>query len=378
MAAAKLLEVGKEMALLSAVHKIIHKYAKLEPGRDAKPPGDGGASGDDDVGGAARKRRAAVGAAAMAVLTVTRWSEPSRRLLALFFMVRSADIFQGALANRAAIAAAFSVTAGELGRRWRDWPTAPTLHAQFISIMGNLSGVGHPNWIRLANDPRALRQSKGFSWAGNVNRALGYCLKVMTTAYSLQEAIKLVQHLIRKRRRRQSRDRSRSSSDSSEPPGTPTRPMSPAGIPDLLSHPTPQPAYRFDPVKFVTKITRTTSMYIFLSTWTVMLMVTKTLPSSSEAKYLSLKNLKGQLLMGPAFAIFALEPLSRGRLLAEYYITHTIYGVWTDLKLAGAASGAAVITGNLDRLLLPLSTYAAVSTTRHAALHNLLQWAETA
>lgn len=67
---------------------------------------------------------------AMSALTHKRWSEPNRRLVALALLVRSLGLFQDLAPSRArvAIAAAFALVSGELGRRWVVTTTLRTMY----------------------------------------------------------------------------------------------------------------------------------------------------------------------------------------------------------------------------------------------------------
>lgn len=362
----KLGEVGKEVAALSAAHGLMMRLTALHT---STSPGSSTETKNDDKE-TTRQRRARCAAVAIFLITATRWREESRRLLSLFLAVRSIDIFQGAFANKTAVLAAFMITAGTLGRRWRDWASPrAAAHGQFISIMGNLSGMPSSDWPDLANRPMELVKRPTFSWKSNFKNATRFCFSLMAAAYGLQEAIKLMQYLYSEGKRKLNARYA-----TKEPQSGRDGALSPGGIQDILDKPVVPIQYKFDPIKYVTKVVRTTSIYLFLSTWTVAVFTRGCVPNSSESPWFSMKNLIGQSVMS-MFGVFALEPLSRGRLLAEYYIVHTLYIIWSDIKNAALANGISAAR-HFDKLILPWSIYYAMTTDRHAALRSLLRSAE--
>jgi len=331
--AAKLVEVVKELALLTGLHAVIRKMGESVDKSDLTLEEQ-------------QKRRALASALAIAAITSTRWRESNRRLLAIFLLVRSYNIYRDSWANKNAIAITFCLTAGELGRRWMDWPNEKmaTLHHQFITVMGNLAGAG--DWTKLAQQP--VQMSKNWTLKHRFQVALNstkFTVPLLLTAYGLQEVIKACTHLYKARKKR--------IAIRSESPGH-------RGL-EFADR------YSFDAVKFAKKVVRTSAMYVFLGSYTVLLQTKGIVAGSHKDSFFSWRSLQSNILFF-SFGIFGLEPFSRGRILAEYYVAHLTYGLWSDAKRLFPG------IRNLDKLALSIAMATAVLSERHQSLSSHLAW----
>eukprot|EP00040_Diaphanoeca_grandis_P035639 m.224632 g.224632 ORF g.224632 m.224632 type:complete len:350 (-) comp33438_c4_seq1:106-1155(-) len=335
--ASKIVEVIKELTLITGVHAVVKRTMDTMETSELSIEQH-------------RRRRALAAALAIAALTSTRWRENNRRLLATFLVVRSYDIYRGTWANSKAIMFTFWLTAGEFGRRWMDWsnPKLESLHHQFVSVMGNLSGAG--DWKMLAEKP--LELSKNWTLKDRfavLVRATKFCVPLLVTAYGLQEVIKAITHVYQARKKRIAISR--------ESPGH-------RGL-EFADRP-----YVFKPVVFVSKVVRTSAMYMFLGSYTVLLQTKGIVKGSDKMPFLSVAALKSNILFF-TFGVFGLEPFSRGRILAEYYVAHMLYALWSDAKRVAPS-----MSRNFDKLGLAGAMAFAVLSERHESLNNHLIWAE--
>lgn len=180
----KLAEVAKEVGLLMSINSILLKTHTLATSADTS-----------DTKKERTTLHSTTAAMALFMLTASRWEESNRRLLALLFLVRSADMFQGAWASRTAISTAFVLTAGELGRRWRGWtsPTYASLHPQFVAVMANLSGTQAQTRVDLANKAELVGKSWTLlDWRRATASSATFAVSLMTSAYTLQAVIQYV------------------------------------------------------------------------------------------------------------------------------------------------------------------------------------------
>jgi hypothetical protein len=196
---------------------------------------------------------------AMSALTNNRWSEPNRRLVALALLVRTLGLFQNLEPSRArmAIAAAFALVTGELGRRYRGWPgPQPTLHPQFVTVMSRLSGMRDPRAFAL--DPVAVgrRYHTVAAWTDACVRSALFALPLMATAYGLQEVVHL---LVNAAKGRPKRVLSTLAAEDANGGGAAALDVVPPRQPSRLE-------------LYLTKVARTSGIYVYLGMYTVALM----------------------------------------------------------------------------------------------------------
>eukprot|EP00035_Acanthoeca_spectabilis_P018554 m.395428 g.395428 ORF g.395428 m.395428 type:complete len:350 (-) comp16770_c2_seq12:15903-16952(-) len=289
----------------------------------------------------------------MAALTRGRWSEPNRRLLALALFVRSLGLFQGLPEKdaRRAIAAAFVATAGDLGRRYRGWPfPRPTLHQQFITVMSRLSGTGDAE--RFAIDPVALGQKfvTLSDWGRATLKSAQFAVPLMGTAYGLQEVLNYIFR-----------------SGSQRPP--------PDARSDLARASSPTPKENESVLrKYFVKVGRTSTIYVYLGMWTIRLAFNGHMPAPHEAGFFTLHNLECTAWMA-MFTVFAYgEPVHRAAVLAEYYLTHWLFGLWSDGKYLAMDGVLPKWFLYADLVVLPFSAAIAFTCRPDRMPMGLLDW----
>ena len=117
---------------------------------------------------------------------------------------------------------------------------------------------------------------------------------------------------------------------------------------------------------------RTSALYTFLAVFTNLVLVKGLLPNAATSGFWRWRNLRGHLVMS-MFAVFGVEPISRGSVLAEYYLAHWAFGWLSSLKYA---TGGA--TAGIGRVLVPLAVFYGCLTPRHASFRKALEGGEKA
>ena len=268
-----------------------------------------------------------------------RWSEETCQLVAAALLARAAGLVRGS-PSRTALAAIFVVCASEAIPRFTGEPSASTMHPQFIATMAALTGVGgRRDVVAFRRAPRACAAEWARTGDARHTREAHATKSVLWSLRVLGPLVSLCYvpfHFL-----------GESCSHLDSPPLTYLRKYSfgalakcaaalagAGGVAGAAS------ALRSRAPAVASNVMRTTALYTLVSQY-------------CNAVYARCGRAPPRWAALP-FALFALETAKRSVVLAEYYVTHTLYALLSSAKARLRRPRAASLLFRLAPALLLL------------------------